>query len=80
VKGGEVTGPGRVIKVDLDKRVLLVVRSDVNDEVHIHGYDLTAEVGPGHPAQIRFRADVPGFFEVELEASGLFLLRLEVSP
>jgi nitrous oxide reductase len=47
--------------------VLLIVTSDVEDEVHLHGYDLAAAVAPGNPARIRFTADSVGEFEIELE-------------
>jgi hypothetical protein len=53
--------------IDLGERVVLVVRADVVDEVHVHGYDIMGDVAPGHPARIAFRADAPGQFEVELE-------------
>lgn len=49
-------------------RVVLVVRSDISGEVHLHGYDLEQAVAPGSPARIRFRATVPGRFEIELHA------------
>ena len=38
-------------------QVVLIVRADVEDEVHLHGYDLSADVAPGQPARITFRAD-----------------------
>jgi hypothetical protein len=49
-------------------RVVLVVRSDVTGDVHLHGYDLEQRVAPGTPARIRFRATIPGRFEIELHA------------
>jgi hypothetical protein len=60
--------------------VVITVTSDVGDEVHLHGYDLTAEVAPGAPATIRFTADAPGRFEIELEQSGVQIAELEVRP
>ncbi|HEX2504791.1 MAG TPA: hypothetical protein VHK22_01165 [Gaiellaceae bacterium] len=55
------------VDVERDERVVLVVRADVTDHVHLHGYDLMSEVGPGRPARLEFRASIPGQFEVELE-------------
>jgi hypothetical protein len=60
--------------------VLIVVRADISDHVHVHGYDLIADVAPGAPARIRFRANVAGVFEVELEGAGRPLFRLEITP
>jgi hypothetical protein len=48
--------------------------------VHVHGYDLMADVAPGSPARIDFVADVPGVFEVELEDAGTPLFRMAVAP
>ena len=79
VRGGEVDGPTRP-EIRLGETVVLVVRADVSDHVHIHTYDLIADVAPGDPARIRFVADVPGVFEVELEDAGRLLLELEIAP
>ncbi|MGQ0668081.1 MAG: hypothetical protein ACT4PO_00135 [Actinomycetota bacterium] len=79
VEAGDVEGPGRV-EVDRGTRVLIVVRADVTDEVHVHGYDVFADVAPGEPARIEFLADAPGVFEVELEEAGRLLFELEVGP
>jgi hypothetical protein len=79
VEDGRVKGPAKVA-VDLGQRVVLVVEADVADEVHVHGYDLLAEVRPEERARIAFVADAPGVFEVELEQAGLLLTRVEVRP
>ena len=70
--------PGDV-EVRQGERVRLVVEADVSDEVHVHGYDLLAEVSPAEPAVIVFRANAPGVF-AELEGAGLLLLELTVTP
>ena len=75
---GSVTPRGLTAKVKLGAKVHLVVHADVTDEVHVHGYDLHADVTNG-VATIDFTADVPGLFEVELESKGYTLLHLQVS-
>ena len=77
VAGGAVEGP-ESIAVALGDTIVIRVSSDVADEVHVHGYDLTADVEAGGSAAIQFDATVPGVFEVELESAGLPLLSLEV--
>jgi hypothetical protein len=79
VEGGEVTGPGEV-SVKAGEFIIVIVRADIADEVHIHGYDLLEQVAPGEPAGIPFTADITGVFEVELEGAGLLLFRLTVNP
>ena len=65
--------------VQKDARVVLVVTSDTADEVHLHGYDLSADVEAGGTVRIPFVADTPGRFEVELEDLGVELAEITVS-
>lgn len=77
--GGAVTGGVARYAVPIGSTVELVVASDVADEVHLHGYDRSGFVTAGATTTVRFVADLPGVFEVELEQSGAPLARLEVS-
>lgn len=61
-------------------RVVLVVKSDTADEIHLHGYDISRDVAAGGTARIAFRATVPGRFEVELENRGVQIADLTVQP
>ena len=63
-----------------DDPILLVVRSDVADEVHVHGYDFSSTVGPGKPVRMQFRATLTGRFEIELENRGKPIAQLTVVP
>ena len=66
--------------IQQDSQVVFVVNSELADEVHLHGYDLSADVAPGAPATIRFKANAPGLFEAELESRSLPIAELEVRP
>lgn len=79
-RDGKVVGGVKRPSVQQGDRVVVLVRSDVSDEVHLHGYDLAVDVAPGEPARIRFTADLVGRFEIELEARHLPLAELEVEP
>jgi cytoskeletal protein RodZ len=76
---GEVVGGLVEAEIEQGAQVVLTVRADVTDEVHLHGYDLTAEVAPGQPGRITFRADDVGVFEAELEELGVPIAELTVS-
>lgn len=67
-------------KIDQGGRVLIVVKSDVADEVHLHGYDISRDVAADGTARLRFRATLPGRFEVELENRGVPIAELTVEP
>ncbi len=75
---GEVTVEDDRIAVERDSTVALVITSDVAEHVHVHGFDLFADVGPGETATLVFQADVPGVFEIEFEDSFTFITELEV--
>ncbi|MGY1740620.1 MULTISPECIES: hypothetical protein [unclassified Blastococcus] len=78
VAGGAVSGDTGRVPVDLGEQVTLAVTSDAADELHLHGYDLTAELQPGAQAVLTFTADISGVFEVELHEAGTVLLSLQV--
>jgi FtsP/CotA-like multicopper oxidase with cupredoxin domain len=78
VAGGKVETAQRRVRVSRGDRVRIQVQSDQADEVHVHGFDLSEEVGPGKPATVEFTADLPGVWEVELENAKRKLFDLEV--
>jgi hypothetical protein len=65
IRGGEVVGGAKTVEVARGDAVRLVVAADAPDEIHVHGYDITKNAGPGTPARFVFRADLEGVFEVE---------------
>lgn len=78
VVGGKPQGGIARPKVKKGDKVLLVVRSDTADEIHLHGYDISREIAAGGTARIAFVAKIPGRFEIELENSGVQLAELTV--
>jgi hypothetical protein len=68
------------ISVDEDDSVRLLVSSDRPMEIHLHGYDVEREVGPGQKASLRFEADLTGRFEIEDHESERELGVLQVRP
>jgi hypothetical protein len=80
VRGGEPVGGVRNVTVSKGRQVVLIVSSDVADEVHLHGYNLKRDVAPGAPARLPFRATINGTVEVELEQRGLPLARITTQP
>ncbi|MGH3018864.1 MAG: hypothetical protein ACRDNR_01710 [Gaiellaceae bacterium] len=79
VRDGQPVGGVKRPEIDEGKQVVLVVRSDVADHMHLHGYDLLADVAPGQPGRIQFRADLPGRFDLELEDRAVLIAELRVS-
>ena len=75
---GRVSGDTGRVAVPAGSPVTITITSDVADQAHLHGYDLEAELAPGEPAELRFDADIPGVFELELHEAGTVLLTLQV--
>ena len=80
VEGGNPVGGIQRPNIEKDERIVLVVRSDVADEVHLHGYDLSREVPAGGTTSIGFLATIPGRFELELEKLGAQIAELTIEP
>nr|SBO94364.1 hypothetical protein BN4615_P3880 [Nonomuraea gerenzanensis] len=78
VSGGRVEPPPGWLEVRKGRQVSITVTSDVADELHVHGYDLVAELRPGVPATIRFTAGLTGVFQVETHRGKLVLTQLAV--
>ena len=80
VKNAAPDGGIKRVTVAKDDEVELVVHSDVDDEVHLHGYNLATDVAAGGVGRISFVATLPGRFEAELEQRGVQIAELTVTP
>jgi hypothetical protein len=78
VTNGTVNPAPAPVDVKLGSVVVIEVTSDVDDEVHVHGYDILQPVTAGQPSRVEVQANVPGQFEVELEGAHLLLVQLRV--
>jgi FtsP/CotA-like multicopper oxidase with cupredoxin domain len=65
IQAGTVAGGPRYIEVTKGDTVRIVVQADTADEIHLHGYDITRNAAPGHPARFSFEANLEGAFEIE---------------
>ena len=78
VQDGEVDPPTQRVEVEQGQQVRLIVTSDVDDQIHVHGFDVEGELEAGQPTTIEFEADQTGLFEVETHETELLLLQLEI--
>jgi hypothetical protein len=77
---GEPKGGVADLEFAKGEEIRFAVSSDTADEVHVHGYDVEAEVAAGETAKFGFPADLEGVFEVELHHSGAQIAELTVNP
>jgi hypothetical protein len=78
ISGDEVLGPA-TFEVALGESVDIWILSDIDDELHVHGYDLRFDLAAGTPFNLTFEANVPGIFEVETHARQEPLFEIEVT-
>jgi hypothetical protein len=80
VRAGAPVGGVKKISIDKGKKLRFTVFSDVADEVHFHGYDVSKPVGPGEPARFVVPARLDGIYEVELEQRAIPIAEIRVNP
>ena len=80
IRNGLPVGGVRRVTVSKGRRVVLNVASDLSDHVHLHGYDMVRDVGPGRPARLAFRATIVGTVEAELENRGVQIASVSTKP
>jgi plastocyanin len=78
VRDGKVTPKPRRVTVSLGDQIRLQVTSDVDDELHVHGFDVEEPLEAGRTTTVELTADQQGVFEVETHETELELLQLEV--
>jgi len=66
--------------IDKGDKVVLLVRTDSGEAVHLHGYNIEKDVVPGQAVRLPFTANIAGRFEVELHPTDALLAVLEVKP
>ena len=79
VAGGTVVGGVPRFEVSVGDLARVIVTSDVDDEVHLHVYNLVVTVDAGVPTVLDLEATVPGVFEAELHHAGFRVFELQVS-
>ena len=80
VVGGVPQGGIQRPTVNQGDKVVLVIRTDSGEAVHLHGYNVEKDVVPGQPVRLPFTANIAGRFEVELHPTDTLLAVVEVKP
>ncbi len=75
VDGSVVDGPPSV-DLDVGDTVVIEITSDVDEQLHIHGYDILVDIEAEEANVIEFRADLPGRFEAEFEGRHQMVLEI----
>ncbi|HEV2216433.1 MAG TPA: hypothetical protein VGV88_02560 [Candidatus Dormibacteraeota bacterium] len=68
------------LDVHQNDMVTINITSDMDGEVHLHGYDIHFDNIAGNVTTHSFKADKSGTFEIEWESSSTHLGNLVVAP
>jgi hypothetical protein len=80
VRDGQPVGGVQELEFAKGDRIRFFVESDVDEEVHLHGYDVAKDVEAGGEVSFDVPATIEGVFEVELEHSVVPLAEITVTP
>ena len=69
-----------ILQARAGDKIELSVRSAQDDELHLHGYDLSLALRAGETGTLKFTAEHAGRFEIELHEGHVQIGVLEVSP
>jgi nitrogen fixation protein FixH len=70
IENGEPAGGTQTFRVKQGDTVSFNVSSDIEGEVHLHGYDLRKKMSPGETTSMVFTANATGRFLIEIEEMG----------
>ncbi|HKN93971.1 MAG TPA: hypothetical protein VJU60_06560 [Thermoleophilaceae bacterium] len=79
VVNGKPQGGIQKIVVNKGQSVRFTVKSDVSDEIHVHGYNFHKDVKKGGSVSFDFPATIDGIFVIELESRGEQIASLQVN-
>lgn len=80
IKNGEPVGGVQALEFKSGSTGVFKVTSDVDDELHFHGYDIYAELVAGKPEKVSFDATIEGKFELESHTTGVLVAEISVVP
>ncbi len=80
IKDGQPVGGVQELEFDKGDAIRFAVDSDVDEEVHFHGYDVAEDVSAGGSVEFDVPGTIDGVFEVELEHSVVPIAEITVNP
>lgn len=80
VKDGQPVGGVAELEFTKGEAIRFIVESDVDEEVHLHGYDVSKDVSAGGSVEFDLPATIDGVFELELELSVVPIAEIKVNP
>lgn len=73
-------GKMQTIAVRKGEEVEFSASSDIEEEVHVHGYDIARDIPAGGTVDVNFKATQTGVFEIEFHKADVQVAKLKVMP
>lgn len=80
VQNNKIVSGVTTLEVGEGESVVIKIKTDADEEFHLHGYDRSVDLKKDVESMISFVANLTGRFEFELEESKTALGVLEVLP
>jgi hypothetical protein len=80
IKGGQPVGGVAELEYKTGDQIQFTVESDVDENIHLHGYDIEQPVAAGGKTTFDLEASIEGVFEVELEEAVVPIAEITVNP
>jgi hypothetical protein len=80
IKDGQPVGGVAELTFDKGDVMDIVVKSDEDAEIHLHGYDIPMDVEAGGKVEFNVPADIDGKFEMEIEETATPIAEITVNP
>jgi plastocyanin len=78
ITGRQVDPRPAAVPVAEGETLTIVITSDVENRVHIHGFEIERHLEPGNPVSITLKGRQPGSYEVETHDPELRLFKIVV--
>ncbi len=78
MQGKKVTPAPSTVDLAVGETLTLIVTSDRDDDLHVHGFEVQATLVPGRPTSVTLTGEAPGVYEVETHDTALRLLKIAV--
>lgn len=80
VKNNKLVLGATTLTVNQNDRVVIKITADVDEELHLHGYNKHVDLKKNQQVQLAFIANISGRFPYELENTKTEIGVLEVAP
>ncbi len=78
MQGKKVIPDPSTVDLAVGEALTLIITSDHDDELHVHGFEVEAALESGRPTSVTVTGKAPGVYEVETHEAGLRLLKIAV--